>query len=503
MNPKKDISKELKPRNNIKMNSKQKFNKKGSKNKENYYNKQFDEILKEKNNDKAFKINQMFNMPKMMKNNGCNELNKNQEIIDASNPLAKGFNYGVGKNTIISQINNNNISNQDKIKRSFLTPSGNDASPMKLNQNKNMKKNGLCKSHIIIDRNIKYFKDPPLIVIENNGNSSYIIVNLQIFANIRNISNYYLKNRDTFINNQNELPVSNSLAQIFIYLFPFQDNCKNASPNKISLKPFHELIIKLNPVFKGKTTKNAIDFLVYLLDRLHNEYILEKHKDNKNAIRINDHNNMEDYIKYLYNYENSIIFKTFAWINKKVEICWECKMPTIKYQKYFTYDLDFENAFNKKIINNENEISIEDCINYTSEMKNIYNAFCCNCNKKNNFYMTSSIYLSQSVLILLLREMENVDIIKKLRNSNIKININKNLDLSKLIENKKSFIKYTLHAIVYYDIIKKEYIAYCVSPINKRWYKYTNDQITEDEPTNFVNIVDDNILPVILFYRHI
>ena len=178
-------------------------------------------------------------------------------------------------------------------------------------------------------------------------------------------------------------------------------------------------------------------------------------------------------------------------------------METVKYQKYFTYDLDFENAFNKKIINNENEISIEDCINYTSERKNVYNAFCCNCNKKNNFYITSSIYLSQSVLVLLLREMENIDIIKKVRNSNIKININKNLDLSRLIENKQSFIKYTLHAIVYYDIIKKEYIAYCVSPINKTWYKYTNGQITKEEPTNFVNIVDDNILPVILFYRHI
>ena len=497
----KDLSrKELKPPNNIKRNSKRKLDKKSSKKKENNFNKQIDDHFKEKNNDKPCIINPMLNMNKMMKSN--NELNKNQEIIDASKPLAMGFKYGVGKNTIVSQINKNNISNQEKIKRSFLTPSGNDASPMKINQNKNMNKIGLCKSQIQ-DRNIKYLLVPPLIVIENNGNTSYINVNLQILANLRNISNYYLKYIEIFKNNQNELPVSYSLAQIFMHLFPFQDICKNAIINKISLKPFHELIIKLNPVFKGKTTKNAIDFLVYSLDRLHNEDILEKYKDNINAIRINDHNNFEDYIKYLINYENSIIFKTFAWINKKVEICWECKMETVKYQKYFTYDLDFENAFNKKIINNENEISIEDCINYTSERKNVYNAFCCNCNKKNNFYITSSIYLSQSVLVLLLREMENIDIIKKVRNSNIKININKNLDLSKLIENKQYFIKYTLHAIVYYDTIKKEYIAYCVSPINKTWYKYTNGQITEEEPTNFVNIVDDNILPVILFYRHI
>ena len=79
--------------------------------------------------------------------------------------------------------------------------------------------------------------------------------------------------------------------------------------------------------------------------------------------------------------------------------------------------------------------------------------------------------------------------------------INENIDLSKLVENQNSFLRYTLHALILYDCEKMEYIAYCVSPIDKKWYKYINDSIIPEDVCKYK--FDYKLLPVILFYRHL
>ena len=86
-------------------------------------------------------------------------------------------------------------------------------------------------------------------------------------------------------------------------------------------------------------------------------------------------------------------------------------------------------------------------------------------------------------------------------NNKIKIEINEKIDLSKFIENKNSFFKYTLHALILYDYVKMEYLAYCVSPIDKKWYKYINDIIIPEDVNKYK--FDYKLLPVILFYRHL
>lgn len=344
------------------------------------------------------------------------------------------------------------------------------------------------------------FTNPPLIVLKNNGNTTYINCSIQCLANFKNISDYYLKNLKSFKTDEYNMTVTYHLSQIFSHLFPLQEHPQNP----YSLKPFHEFIIKINPIFKGKSTKNINDFFIFLLDILHKEdkTILQKNINN-NIDEIDSHN-FNKYLKYLKYHENSIIFQKFSWINKKVDVCWGCRNEEIKYQYYFTYDLDFENAFNKTIMNNKNEVSILDCIKYASEKKKIYNTFCSKCNKKNIFDRTSSIFLSQSVLVLLLRGMEDKNMIKKIINENIIIKINQNLDLSKFIEYKDvSFFNYTLHGVIFYDSEKLEYLAYCINKIDERWYKYTNGEINPCELNNFIDVFDFKTFPVLLLYRHL
>lgn len=66
------------------------------------------------------------------------------------------------------------------------------------------------------------------------------------------------------------MPMSYAFSRLIFHLYPFtQDDLKKS----YSLKSFHQISIYLNPIFKGTSTKNSIDFMIYALERLHNERI--------------------------------------------------------------------------------------------------------------------------------------------------------------------------------------------------------------------------------------
>ena len=69
-----------------------------------------------------------------------------------------------------------------------------------------------------------------------------------------------------------------------------------------------------------------------------------------------------------------------------------------------------------------------------------------------------------------------------------------------------SFIKYTIHGLILFDTEKLEYLAYCVSLIDSKWYKYNNGSIEQIQPSdvnNFRNFEDYILYPAIVFYRHL
>ena len=264
------------------------------------------------------------------------------------------------------------------------------------------------KISLIINNNgnshITNYQCPPLIILENDGNTTNIVTVLQSLANIISFSNYYLEMKNFFNYNKEKMPMSFLFSNIIFHLFPKQKNYLK----KYSLIEFHQGLIEINPIFNGNSTKDAIDFLIYLLNKLHEEAkIIKKNNELNNSLNAINSENWENYIKYIIENEDTIIFKAFGWINKEVEKCWGCNKDYITYKKFFTYDLDFKNVFNKALINNQNEISIIDCIKYANEKKNMYNVFCKNCNKKINFVKISEIFTSGKYFIFLIRGMNN------------------------------------------------------------------------------------------------
>ena len=464
------------------------------------------------NNLMNFNNNNNF-MNNINNNNFMNNININNNFMNFNNNNININNNMMNNYNLRNNFNNNNMMNNfynnrnDKI---FSPPRNISKNKGKKNYGNNQNNGKEIRNKIEkINDNSSYFNkitSPPLICIINNGKTSYMNMSLQCFANIRNISGYILNKRNIIEMNSSKMPVTNQFSIILLNLFPLEKNNNNDS---YPLKDFHSCIIKLNPIFKGRTTKNVTDFVVFFIDKLDEETkILVNNNTKINSIlKETNFQSIKSYLKYLIDHnEDTIIFKTFSWINKKYEKCWECGKDNLKFQKYFTYDLNIENAISKTIMQSKDKITVHDCVKYSSEKQTLYNVYCNQCNKKTNIDLTSTICITQNLLVFLFRGLEKKENIDDMKNNKIRIQIEQNIDLSDLIEDKKnSFSKYTLHGIILYDTEKKEYFAYCVSPINAKWYEYKGEQIRDTDFNIFIDQINNynyTKLPVILFYRH-
>ena len=339
----------------------------------------------------------------------------------------------------------------------------------------------------------KNYNNPSLIVLENKGNQTYLNCVIRIISNIKDISKYYLNKMEYIEKVHHKIKISYIFSRVLYHLYILP-------PQNYSLEKFYNTLISYNPIFKGDETKDSIDFLIYFINELHeeNKKVLYYNKNNPEI----DFHNYDNYRKYLNENENTKINESFSWINKKVLKCWGCNNEKISFQRFFTYDLDFENALKKTFFNqgdnNNNKISVFDCIKYTSEEKNIYNIFCDKCNKKNNFNKKSSIVFSSKYIIFLNRGIDN-EFIKTIRDNQIQIHINRKIDFSKIVENNNTI--YNLFGFILYDTEKLEYISYCVCPYTKQWYKYKREEIISLEIKDFIYDYNYKLFPVILLYE--
>ena len=385
-------------------------------------------------------------------------------------------------NNKVQNLNNNNINNKfSNIYQNEAEEKNFQNKYQNLNNNINNMKSSTSKQIF----SFQNFKVPPLIALKCFGNISYINTVLQCLLNIRNITSYFIRNMNVINTYKEQMPICYAFSKVAYNLFPDPNQPKQYI-NKYDPKEFYDCIFKNNLVFRGKSTKNAIDFLVYLINKIHDEDLLNPNNKNQNQLPKLNNKNFEYYCKYLQTHENSIFLTQLSYISQNIKKCWNCDNTIITFQKFFTYDLNIDLSLNKIAFEHKKELSIYDCIKYTSQEESIFNIYCNKCKIKNNFSKMFSIYLSQSVLILLLRGMEKKEIIEKMKNDNIKIKVDKDLDLTDVIYYKyKEFLKYTFHSMILYDSENKEYSAYSFSPINKKLYKYIKDKIIPVEPNNF------------------
>ena len=336
------------------------------------------------------------------------------------------------------------------------------------------------------------YTKPSLVVLENVGNSTYMSCVLQCLTNIKSIAKYYLKELGIIKKKLIEMPLSYAFSRTIFHLYPFPQNSLQKS---YKLSSFYKMTLLLNGFFQGESTKNAVDFLIFLLETLHNE---NKQLHQNNNEKLEDKKDFKEYITYLSKNENSIIFTDFGWVRQKIKKCDMCNSETIAYQQFFTLDLNIEDCLSKKAFKNKNELSIYDCIEYQYEKHKLYNIYCKNCQTKTNFEEENKISVSPNYFIFILR----LDDMKNENKENIfNITVNEELNLNNLIKENldNNSINYTLVGMVVYDFKNHNYQAYCFKSIDNKWYNYYKETINKVEKTQFLN--SNDLKPVILFYK--
>ena len=391
-----------------------------------------------------------------------------------------------------------------------LTPTGNDEIDNYYkqleneNNNKTLSRNSTCvrQNSFASDMSnpesssFSRYKKVPMVALDNDNESDYMSLVVQGLANIKSIILYYLQNIDTFKEKVEDIPLSYAFSRIIFHLWPYPQDSLEKS---YSLSSFQKIVTYLNPIFNASSSKNPVDFIIFLLDALHNE---DKMINNNNNAEMKEetYKKMREYLKYLIDNENSIALKTFCWISQKVKHCSGCNTQSIIYQKFFTFDLNLEGYFNEAEILNKKEIHILDLINFYKKQKKLYNIYCPACQQKNYFNLDSTIIIYPEVFVLLIRLTDKC--INKLFN-NFQVIIDENIDLIDFNDKKETYDLLGLIVNANDEAKGKKkttaYKAYYNSPVDQQFYFYSGKDIKNyDKKYDFWKY---KMYPTVLFYQ--
>ena len=344
--------------------------------------------------------------------------------------------------------------------------------------------NGTTNLHPKIDSKIEVNNGQILckkeIGIKQLNNNGYLNSCIQSLIHLKKLNNYFIENQNEIKNLVETSPLSHLFCEVVCYLM----KKKNNENKPYDPKFFHKLLSYLNPMFKGNAVKDAIDCLIFLLDKLNKE--LKRQTQNKINTPIkfeeNEEESFRNYNKLFNNNNNSIISDLFCWTNKKEKICLDCGNKTFLFQYFYTFDLEFKKLFNKI-----NSISIQQCLNNILTEKKTFNIYCYECRRKvmcfNNFFF---IHTLPNIFVLVLK-----DIIQEKNKIEIKFN--------QIIEiNAK---KYCLKSVIAFENERKSYISYCLSLVDQSWYVFKDEEVEKIDFKEILEMNQKETVPVIFFYE--
>jgi len=293
----------------------------------------------------------------------------------------------------------------------------------------------------------KGFLYPPLIGLENLGNSSYMNSTIQCFCNIDKFVNYFKYNNILIKFVKNDVTWGNkTLASSFKLLveklwpdaYNFISN--NKKINFYTPKEFKNKLTLLN-----YASSNPKELIKFIISTLHKE-LNRGQKKLENNIKSQDKRNKE-LIFHLYAQDFadkniSIISDLFYAVKYNIIQCQYCFCKSYDFQTYFFLDFPLEEIilfknqnmnqnnfnFNDSGLNIYDFFSYEQRIIYLTEQNQLH---CDLCRQEAPHKKMSILVLGPEILIIMLnRENSN--------NSNIKINYYEDLNLYNFIEAKET-----------------------------------------------------------------
>ena len=343
-------------------------------------------------------------------------------------------------------------------------------------RNKKSHKNSFCNDD---NEPLKCYKRPILIGLNKIGETSFMNSTLQCLSQIERLTNYFLndKNKERIINNNIALKNKNDLQLSPAYLDLIKILWKIDGEKAYIPITFLNAVNNMNKSFKNEKDEDAKDFIIFILEQLHNELKKPVQNYSNEKLKLNQYNkNTFNFFFNDYKKESSIISDIFFGVNEKTNECCHCKKIYNKYEIFNCLIFPLEKVKNMKDINN-NRISIYDCFYYNQKSEyftGVNRNYCNACKQLYDFIYTSKIFSSPYILVLILdREKENI--------YDIKLDFNENIDITKFVQQKEHpnliYNLYSVIARIDQSGPNAHFVASCKSPIDNKWYRYNDSTV--------------------------
>ena len=347
----------------------------------------------------------------------------------------------------------------------------------------NTSKKSKCK------KAIQSYNFPPLVGLNKVNFPSYINPILQCLSQTEPLTNDFLRKNFDEINGKIALGYFDLIQNLW---------SKNIIRSSSDISGFLNIIKERDQSFKLDQPGNYKEFIIFILDNIHNDLKEEEeiYIDNTNKEeQFNEYDQKSAYNDYKnkFSIETSIISDLFFGTNEIKEKCLKLGetfskgIPvTYKYEKFncLKFPLD-------EIGENQNYVTLEDCFKYNQEEKQGYCNYCNEFDSKK----TSKIFIAPNILILILDRGKEIL-------SNVKLEFQETIDITQFViikeEEDEDKISYNLYAVLTHNDQNK-FFAYCKSPVNKKWYIFEDDKVNIIK--DYRNTLNNCHYPDILFYQ--
>ena len=369
---------------------------------------------------------------------------------------------------------------------------------------------------------------PPNIGLNNVGATCFMNSTLQCLSHTKKLTNYFLNplNKERILKNNTAIKNPDALQLTPLYLELIsklwaKDDSKTYSPYN-----FMNGIQSMNPLFQRGQAGDAKDFIIFILEQMHQELKKNMLKNKVELEPLNQYDKSNAFQHFFTEFQAdvSIISDIFFGINETTNICLNCKnvygsngqnypicynygifnciifpleeVKKMKNQFMQLYGIQDNRGLNSM---NNNRVSLIECFIYnqkTDKFTGDNQNYCNVCRKLQDSDYTSKIYISPNVLVLILnRGKGNI--------YDVKLDFAENIDVTDFISlREKPRISYNLYGVITHLGKSGPYahfVASCKSPVDGAWYRFNDGLVSPIK--NFQSEIHDFGNPYILFYQ--
>ncbi|XP_045385090.1 inactive ubiquitin carboxyl-terminal hydrolase 50 [Lemur catta] len=313
-------------------------------------------------------------------------------------------------------------------------------------------------------------KQPPfqgVTGLRNLGNTCYMNAILQCLCSVSPLVEYFLSGKYITALQKDCSEVATAFAYLMTDMWLGDSDC-------VSPEIFRSALGNLYPAFMKKTQQDAQEFLIYVLNELH-EALKKYHRR-----RSYEKRSTQRCSRKMIANETSIITQLFEGQLNYSIVCLKCENCTYKNEVFTVLSLP---------IPSECECSLQDCLQcfFQQDTLTWNNQIRCSfCETKQETAVRASISKAPKIIIFHLKRFDIQGTMKRKLRTHIHYPLT-NLDLTPYIcPIFRKHPKYNLCAVVNHfgDLDGGHYTAFCKNSVTQAWYSFDDTRVSEIPDTS-------------------